>query len=392
LSTWKKYKLGEVGEIVGGGTPSTTRPEYFTGEIPWLTPKDLTGYSFKYISKGERNISETGLAKSGAKILPAGSVLMSSRAPIGYLAIAANEIATNQGFKSVICDTSVVDNIFLYYYLKNNISQLHSIATGTTFLEVSGAALRNFEIHLPAVSEQTAIAEILSAFDDKIELNLQTNKTLEEMAQAIYKHWFVDFGPFKDGKFVKSDLGMIPEGWEVKRLGEIVQLSYGKALKETERTAGEFPVYGSSGVVGTHSSYLVEGSAIIIGRKGNVGSIFWEYQNCFPIDTSYFIKTKKDSLLRYLFFVLKSIDFKSTNSDSVVPGLNREVAYSQKIILPSENSLDEFYSCVNLLFELTKKNELENQTLKQTRDYLLPKLISGEIRVKGADKKIKELV
>ncbi len=242
---WKEYVLDDIGEIVGGGTPSTKNEEFYGNDISWITPKDLSGHTSKYISKGERSITNLGLAKSSAKLLPKGTVLFSSRAPIGYVAIASNELSTNQGFKSIVCNPDIANNEFIYYRMKMAKQELESIAGGSTFKEVSGKVMKEFKINLPPLEEQEKIANILSSLDDKIELNNGMNKTLEEMAQALFKRWFVDFEfpnengePYKSsgGEMVESELGMIPKGWEVKSLDEIADFLNGLAMQKFRPT------------------------------------------------------------------------------------------------------------------------------------------------------------
>ena len=191
MTEWKEYKLGEIAEIIGGGTPNTSIEEYWNGDIPWLTPKDLTSYNRIFISDGERSITEKGLKNSSAKLLPKGNVLLSSRAPIGYVAIASNPICTNQGFKSLICNPSIVDNLFMYYWVKNNVEYLQSLGTGTTFAEISGSVVKSIHILLPPLPTQHRIASILSSLDDKIDLLHRENATLEQMAETLFRQWFV---------------------------------------------------------------------------------------------------------------------------------------------------------------------------------------------------------
>ena len=182
---WKKYKLSDIGTIVGGATPSTTVDRFYGGDIPWLTPKDLSNFQDRYIERGERNITQEGLDSCSAQLLPANSVLFSSRAPIGYVAIAKNPIATNQGFKSIIPNERV-DSLFLYYILRYNKEKIEAMGSGTTFKEVSGAVMKNVEISLPSLEEQRRIAGILGAIDDKIENNRRINTSLELQAQALF--------------------------------------------------------------------------------------------------------------------------------------------------------------------------------------------------------------
>lgn len=189
---WKLVRLSELGEIVGGATPSTSREEYYQGDIPWLTPKDLAGYSGRYIGRGARSITKAGLESCSVRMLPPNTVLFSSRAPIGYVAIAQNELCTNQGFKNVVPNGNV-DPLFLYYLLKYNKNKIEALGSGTIFKEVSGATMKNVEVVVPTdVNVQKRIAAILSALDDKIELNNKINANLEQQAQALFKAWFVD--------------------------------------------------------------------------------------------------------------------------------------------------------------------------------------------------------
>ena len=191
---WATVTIGEISEVIGGGTPSSKVDEYWGGSIPWLTPKDLSGYDFRRVKSGKRNITDSGLANSSARLLPKNTVLVTSRAPIGYVALADNEIATNQGFKSLILNDGY-DPDFFYYLIKYNVPNLEAVSSGTTFKEISGKAFKQIKFNVPPLPEQKAIAHILGSLDDKIELNRRMNETLEAMAQALFKDWFVDFGP-----------------------------------------------------------------------------------------------------------------------------------------------------------------------------------------------------
>lgn len=168
-------RLDQLGEIVGGATPSTKNSKYWGGSIPWLSPKDLTGYKYRHISRGEKNITEEGFDSCSAKMLPKGSVLFSSRAPIGYCAIAANPVCTNQGFKSIVPKEGI-DSEFLYYLLYSNKDSIAGTGSGTTFPEVSGKTMRQFKVTIPACKdEQIVIARVLGTLDEKIELNNRIN-------------------------------------------------------------------------------------------------------------------------------------------------------------------------------------------------------------------------
>ena len=179
MSEWKECTIGDIGTVVGGATPLTTDSRnYDKGNIPWITPKDLSDYHERYISRGERNITETGLKSCATQMLPKNTVLFSSRAPIGYVAIASNEVCTNQGFKSVVPNKDV-DYLFLYYLLKYNKEMIEGMGSGTTFKEVSKKTMEQIKVCVPKdISVQRKIAGILDSLDSKIELNNQINRNL----------------------------------------------------------------------------------------------------------------------------------------------------------------------------------------------------------------------
>ena len=181
---WKVEKLGEIGEIIGGGTPSTEKEEYWNGEIPWLSPADLSDNTNIYVSKGNKNITQLGLAKSSAKMMPKDTVLLSSRAPVGYVALAKNPICTNQGFKSVVCNQSKIKPLYLYFFFKMNTNYLQSIATGATFPELSATMMKKLKVLLPSIKLQEQFVDTISASIIKADLlfdqitNLTTQRDL----------------------------------------------------------------------------------------------------------------------------------------------------------------------------------------------------------------------
>jgi type I restriction enzyme S subunit len=248
---------------------------------------------------------------------------------------------------------------------------------------VNRNALHLLEVTYPVLHVQRRIANILSAYDDLIDNNTRRIAILEEMARAIYHEWFVHFRfpGHEQVEMVESELGPVPAGWEVRRLGEEITLSYGKALKAGDRRDGTIPVYGSSGIIGYNDDAFVDGPGIIVGRKGNVGSVHWCDDDFFPIDTTYYVETNVD--LHYVYFNLREQHF--INNDAAVPGLNRNQAYSLPLLIPSSDVLDRFKRVITLLFGQERNLRRRNQVLRQTRDLLLPRLITGDIEVTAAE-------
>ena len=395
---WKEVTLSELGTIVGGATPSTKITSFYDGNIPWLTPKDLSVNDNKYIFRGERNITEEGFKSCSCKMLPKGSILFSSRAPIGYVAIAANDMCTNQGFKSVIPNDET-DSEFLYYLLKYNKNNIASQGSGTTFAEVSGKTMKEIEVVVPKEKDdQRLIASILSSLDRKIELNNKINADLEEMAQAIFKNWFVDFEPFKDGKFVDSELGMIPEGWKVGTLGDITK---NKSAKVKERndvkvlspvTTGELVLSEEYFTKQVFSSSIAKYKIVNKGdfaynpARVNIGSLGrneFDFDGC--VSPVYVVFSVLDGYENYFDLFRKTDFFKDSVASLAIGGVRQSLSYddlsSIVVIIPSENAVEEFNNLYNQMKKTIKANKLESSRLSLLRDTLLPRLMSGELEV-----------
>ena len=172
----KKYKLKEIAKVVNGATPSSSNVDFYDGDIIWFTPKDLSDQKSKYIERGERNLTQEGYESCSTKMLPAYNILMSSRAPIGLIAINVNPCCTNQGFKSLIVNKDICDVDYLYYYLIHHMPEIENLGSGTTFKEVSKVSMESLEVTLPDIDQQSKTAKILSLLDDKIALKRAINQ------------------------------------------------------------------------------------------------------------------------------------------------------------------------------------------------------------------------
>lgn len=419
MTNWKKLKIEDCAEVIGGGTPSTKKKEYWDGDISWITPKDLSNYNNRYISKGSRNISEKGLKYSSARLLPKNSVLLTTRAPIGYLAISKKELATNQGFKSLIMKNGNVPEFF-YYLLKNNINKLLQYASGTTFMELNATNLKSIEFYIPEVYEQKRIASILSSLDDKIELNNKTNKILEEMAQTIFKEWFINFNfpneygkPYKKsgGEMIDSELGKIPKGWKVGTIGDIArEVICGKTppTKDKENYGSYMPFitipdmhnniyvvkterYLSKKGVNTQSKKTIPKNSICVSCIATVGvvSLVSEYSQTNQQINSIIPKGKVSSYWVYFYIKnIKDMIINYASSGTTTLNLNKSQFEKIKIIIPSDNLFMSFNEIAKSLFDMIINNQIENEKLSNIRDSLLPKLMTpkgrradGEIRV-----------
>jgi len=372
---WRECKLGEVIEILGGGTPKTGIAEYWNGEIPWLSVTDFNN-GRKYVYDTEKKISEKGLQNSSTKILKKGNIIISARGTVGVIAVLGKQMAFNQSCYGIRALENITLNDYVYYLLKNTVSDFLQIAHGGVFDTITKDTFYEIDILLPPLPEQRAIASVLGSLDDKIDLLNRENQTLEQMAEAIFRQWFIE----------EAD-----EEWEEGRLGDVIDLIYGKALKDDDRSGYGYPVIGSSGIIGYHNDFLVNGPGIVIGRKGTLGKVIYIFENFYPIDTTYYIKSRNNSLgLLYEYFLLRTINFEDMNSDSAVPGLNRDIALSSKIRLPPKDLIIRYNNNCMQLMNKIKVNNSQIRTLEKLRDTLLPKLMSGEVRVRFTDLEVQK--
>lgn len=389
MAEWIECKISDIGTVVGGATPSTKKPEnYENGTIAWITPKDLSTFTGRYIQRGERNITEVGLKSCSTQLLPKDTVLFSSRAPIGYVAIAANEVCTNQGFKSVVPNENT-DPLFLYYLLKYNKDKIEGMGSGTTFKEVSGNTMKNIVVSVPTDKKvQKRISSMLGSIDDKIEENERINNNLEQQAKALYKDWFFDFSPF-------SSDGNLPNGWRLGIVGDIIQLHDSKRVPlsgaERGKMAKVYPYYGATSLMDYVDNYLFDGIYLLLGEDGTVvdslGFPILQYvYGQFWVNNHAHIITGKEGFSveeLYLFFSL-------TNIKSIVTGAVQQKVSQQNLkkvpaIIPSKQALSAFDEIIQPIFAQIRNLRDENANLSQLRDTLLPKLMSGELDISDID-------
>ena len=384
MSKWPKYRIKDVCSVT-----SSTRirsSEYQDDGVPFYRGKEIIEKQRGALKVSTdiyipRERFEEVKRKGGAPKL--GELLLTSVGTLGvpYVVRKGEEFYFKDGNLTWFRAFQGLHGKYLYYWLLSPLgkAELKKCVIGSSQPAYTIVLLKEMEIDCPPLQIQHQITEILSAYDDLIENNTRRIEILEEMARRLYEEWFVQFRfPGHEGVGLKeSELGLIPEGWELLRLGDCMELAYGKALKAQDRVPGDYPVYGSSGVVGSHCESLVEGPGIVVGRKGNVGSVFWSDVSFFPIDTTYYVRSEVP--FSYVYFNLQRQRF--LNNDAAVPGLNREQAYALPFLLPDQDVLSRFSSEWERIYGLLRRLERINVNLRAQRDLLLPKLISGEIDV-----------
>ena len=376
-------RISEIGTVVGGGTPSIKNPDYWGGDIPWISPKDLTDYKSVYISKGENFLTEKGL-KSGTRLLPKNTLLFSSRAPIGYVALAANPICTNQGFKSIVCDEKQVVPLYLYYYMKANLDYIKLFGTGATFPEISGKTMGKIKVEIfKSLDVQHRIASILSTYDTLIENNTKRIRLLEKMAENLYKEWFVRFR-FPGHENVEMENGL-PKGWSRGSLSDVCEFKRGKNITSSEMEEGNVPVI-SAGLEpsGYHSCSNVRGVNVTMSSSGaNAGYIAIHYSDIWAADCSYIKEATTDNIY-YVYELLNNIRNVINNFQrgAAQPHVYPKDVNRIKLILPSKELMLKANGRLEIMHNEIYNFQKQNSLLARQRDLLLPRLMSGKLEVK----------
>ena len=380
MDKWIKVKISDLGQVVGGATPSTKKDEYYNGDISWITPKDLSNFKGRYIARGERNITKAGMDSCSTQLLPKNTVLFSSRAPIGYVAIAEKEMCTNQGFKSVIPNEDV-DYLFLYYLLKYNKDRIESMGSGTTFKEVSGSTMRNIEVTIPETkATQKIIAAILDAIDSKIENNQKINDNLSEMLQSIYQQRF----------------NISNNGEEHGVLSDICDYSKDRisvsSLSVSNYYSTENMLPGKAGAVDASSLPTIAqttkcktGDVLISNIRPYFRKIVYCQSDCGCSTDVLCFTPKSSALSAYLFSTLyadRFFDFMVAGSKGTkMPRGDKQQIMTYAVHIPTDDELDDFNELAKPLLAQIESNRLECISLSALRDGLLPKLMSGEMDV-----------
>ncbi len=394
MSEWQTFCLKDLGKIVGGATPSTNNPKNYGNKIAWITPKDLSTLQGRYIKKGSRSISRLGFKSCSCVLLPKHAILFSSRAPIGYVAIAKKRLCTNQGFKSIIPNKKIYFE-FLYYLLKYHKDNISNIGGGTTFKEVSGATLGLFKVKIPPTYyEQQKIAHTLSILDQKIENNHKINKLLHKILELLYEQYFVRFDfldennkPYQTSggkmKFSKELNRLIPSGWSVRFLNhKIVSTYQPKTISKTLlNDSYSYSVYGGGGIIGRFTEYNHEQSEFIISCRGQCGISYLTLPKSWITGNAMVIRpTKSYTSKTYLYHTIKKYKLANYITGSVQPQITRQNLSTMPILIPKRKTLNKWNNISSLLWNLIHNNMQSTQTLTALRDFLLPLLLKQQVK------------
>jgi len=362
-----KNGLTRPSKVRGSGIPMINMGELFAHDR-------IGNIEMELVPVNERELDSMRVEK-GDLLFARQSLVLSGAGKCSYVQAAESPTTFESHIIRVRLNQVIANPLFYHYYFKSPSCGMTSIVTQGVQAGIRGSDLKQLPVALPPLDVQNRIAESIAQYDDLIENNRRRMALLEAAARQLHREWFVRLR-FPGHEHTRITNG-VPDGWERVPLSDRVTLNYGKALKAEDRVDGTCPVYGSSGIVGTHEKALAKAPGIVVGRKGNVGSVYWCPKDYWPIDTVYFIDAETSNL--WLYYALQHMHFIST--DVAVPGLNRDFAYSRALLVPEPRIVRNFLETAVPLHEQIAKLDEMNEKLRAARDLLLPRLMSGEIAV-----------
>lgn len=402
---WKEVRLGDIADVQTGPFGSQLhKSDYIAEGIPCIMPTNI-GPHLNFIVDGIAHVSEVDANRLSRHLTEIGDIIYARRGDIekcAYVTTNEEKWLCGTGCLKIRCNNEV-NSRFIAYLLSTAECKkwITGNAVGTTMLNLSKGILSNLPLLVPSHEDQRRIASILSSLDRKIELNNKINADLEEMAQAIFKNWFVDFEPFKDGKFVDSELGKIPEGWKVGRLTDIIKLMPGGTPKTSEPLYwdnGTIPFFSPKDVNGVYcfatekhitetglnkcSSNLYPKDTIFITCRGTVGKVCLAACDMAMNQSNYAIRAIDGYSQYYVFFLVKSVDERLIKkSNGAVFSAITSKDFDEEILIPSQKAVEDFTNVIDGFFRRIFTIGTENSRLSLLRDTLLPRLMSGELEV-----------
>jgi type I restriction enzyme S subunit len=402
-SEWSLQKISALGNFDRGKSKHRPRDaaHLYGGPYPFIQTGDITNANGR-ITSYRQTYSEAGLVQS--RLWPAGTLAITIAANIAETALLTFPACFPDSVVGFTADPNKADVRFVEYLFQAMRKQVKSQADGSAQENINLEVLRKLEFPIPPLGVQIELADFLSLLDDRIALLRETNATLEAIAQALFKSWFVDFDPvrakmegrapegmdeataalFPDG-LQESALGLVPRGWRVGMLQDLLLLQRGFDLPSQDRIPGDYPIIAASGPSGTHAVAMAKGPGVVTGRSGVLGRVFLELEDYWPLNTTLWVKEFRASTPCYAYELLRLLDFQSFNAGSAVPTLNRNHIHSLRYLIPPMSCVESYESLAIQLQHRVRLNSQQAQTLATLRDTLLPRLISGALRLPEAE-------
>ena len=408
MAEWLKTSLIDIVELIGGGTPKTSKAEYWGGNINWLSVKDFNNEN-RYVYSTEKNITEEGLNNSSTKLLRKDDIIISARGTVGELAMIPFPMAFNQSCYGIRAKDGI-NSTFLYYLIKHSVRKLKAMTHGSVFDTITRDTFANIEVAIPDIETQQRVAKMLADIDDKVENNQRINNNLEQQAVLLFKKWFIEFDN-SSKNMLETRFGLVPESFKLLKNGELPLVvtdyvangsfaslkanvtlyqepNYAYFIRNTDLKSGTFEVFVDEHSYNFLSKSTLYGGEIIISNVGDVGSVFLCPKLDKPMtlgNNIIMLRPEQENLRYYLYIWFKWLYGQSLiqgiKGGSAQPKFNKTDFKNLPIFLPPDDLLEQFHQIVKPMFELIDENNTENQSLTRTRDTILPRLMSGELDV-----------
>ena len=374
MAEWLKTSLIDIVELIGGGTPKTSKAEYWGGNINWLSVKDFNDEN-RYVYSTEKTITEEGLNNSSTKLLRKDDIIISARGTVGELAMIPFPMAFNQSCYGVRAKDGI-NSTFLYYLIKHSVRKLKAMTHGSVFDTITRDTFANIEVAIPDIETQQRVAKMLADIDDKVENNQRINNNLEQQVSILYQSWFEDF---------EITNGVCPEDWSYQELSSIADIASGKRPPVKSNVCNQetpISIVGAASVMGFTSEANHTDKILVTGRVGTHGVVqrlntpCWTSDNTLVITSPYYEFTNQ---------ILHRIDYSSMNRGSTQPLITQGDMKKVVVLVPDENTLAKFEEFAGSLMVKWEANNKENVKLASLRDTLLPKLMSGELDVSNIE-------
>ncbi|MQT37416.1 hypothetical protein CJF40_19515 [Pseudomonas lundensis] len=417
-SEWNWIRLGDCCEKIGSGaTPKGGKDAYL--EVgPYRLIRSQNIYNDGFSPSGLVFISDEQAQKLDGVAVQQDDVLLNITGDsVARVCLALAQYLparVNQHVAIIRPSSKILDSRFLRYFLASPYQQdlmLGLAGAGATRNALTKGMIEDFKVPYPSLATQSAISDVLSALDDRITLLRDTNATLEAIAQALFKSWFVDFDPVRakvegldpegmdaataalfPNSFEESNLGLVPKGWLIGELQDLLVLQRGFDLPASERIAGDYPLIAASGPSGTHHIAMAKGPGVVTGRSGVLGKVFLTLEDYWPLNTTLWVKKFNRATPCYAYELLKLLDFSSFNAGSAVPTLNRNHIHGLKYVLPPLELVQAYEDIARAIHLRVLENNRQVQTLTQLRDTLLPRLISGQLRLSETEVSVENML
>ncbi len=374
--------------FIGGGTPSTKKPEYWDGDIEWTTSKSINGL---YLMKGEKRITSKGLEESSTHLIERENLIIGTRVGVGKAAVNLVDMAISQDLTGIYINKEVCDPVFLAYQtLHPRVQrQFVSCTRGTTIRGIPREDLKKMILAIPPLYEQKKIATTLSIVQEAKEKTEAVIKALKELKKSMMKYIFT-YGPVPPNdatemELKETEIGLIPAEWRSCILGDCLELQRGKDLPIQNRSEGNYPVIGSNGVVGFHDEFICEGPGVLIGRSGSVGKVTCTSESYWPLNTTLYVRDFKNNDPKFVYYLLSRLDIKKYQSGVSVPTLNRNLLHPIAIGLPPLDVQRKISSILGLIDSATQQTQVEKEAKEELFRSLLDTLMTGRLRVNNLE-------